>query len=745
LNQLAASTWRQRATQALAVLATPAWVLVSMTAGPASAQGSGNEALLAAREAWTQAARDSRQQQRLSQIAGTLAEQNHPLAAWADYWRLNARLADAQQSELDAFYARWAGSYVEDRLRNDWLLELGKRRDWVNFRVEFPRFRMNDDREVTCYTFLARHAAGDKDLRAAALEAWLAQRDVDTGCQLLGSTLYEAGVFTPAEVAQELRLAAEFNRPRAARAAAALLGAPAVAAVDAAFADPAGWLRRLTVGNARGVPALRGQRADLAVLALWRLAAASPDDAAGWLDGALAKALQPDAAAHAWAGVAKQAALKLQDNALDMALRAWRERDAAGPAVAGWSDDLLAWHARAALRSLGATAQPSVAALTQPAARIPEATARQQAAWALVERASAALSPAAMRDRETVATWTYWRARSALAQSRPGAAGESVRAAARQALATLAQQPLSYHGQLALEDLGQRLVLPPEPPPLAATETQAARQNPGLVRALALIGLGLRSEGVREWNFTLRGMADRELLAAAAWACEREVWDRCINTSERTREQVSIAQRYPTPLESVVLAKSREVGVDPAYVYGLIRQESRFIVDARSHVGASGLMQLMPATARWTARRLGLVDFRPGQVNDTDTNVLLGASYLKYVLDDFNGAQALAAAAYNAGPNRPRRWREGPLLEAAIWTENVPFAETRDYVKKVLANAAVYSAVLAAHAAGTAGPGLTTAAVPPGRSLRHRLGATVGPRELSSGAEDRSLPSTQPD
>lgn len=93
-------------------------------------------------------------------------------------------------------------------------------------------------------------------------------------------------------------------------------------------------------------------------------------------------------------------------------------------------------------------------------------------------------------------------------------------------------------------------------------------------------------------------MADRELLAAADMACERAVWDRCINTSDRTRGEVDMAQRFPTPLREQVLAQARQVGIDPAVVYGLVRQESRFIMDVRSHVGASGLMQLMPETAR---------------------------------------------------------------------------------------------------------------------------------------------------
>jgi soluble lytic murein transglycosylase len=251
--------------------------------------------------------------------------------------------------------------------------------------------------------------------------------------------------------------------------------------------------------------------------------------------------------------------------------------------------------------------------------------------------------------------------------------------------------------------------------PLKPEEQQRAQAVPGLSRALMLIGIGLRSEGVREWNFTLRGMGDRELLAAAQIACAREVWDRCINTSERTRAEVDLEQRFPTPFRSEVVSASAEVGIDPAYVYGLIRQESRFVADARSNVGASGLMQVMPTTAKWTAKKLGM-SYSPDMLADRSTNLRIGAGYLKLVLDDFGGSQALAAAAYNAGPARPRRWRDGPMLEPAIWAENVPFNETRDYVKKVLANAALYAALLNQQ--------------PP--SVKSRLGAPIGPRDASA-------------
>jgi soluble lytic murein transglycosylase len=177
------------------------------------------------------------------------------------------------------------------------------------------------------------------------------------------------------------------------------------------------------------------------------------------------------------------------------------------------------------------------------------------------------------------------------------------------------------------------------------------------------------------------------------------------------------------PHQTEVVRRSKEIGLDPAYVYGLIRQESRFVTDARSHVGASGLMQVMPATARWTARKIGLTNFRPHQITEHDTNILIGTAYLKLALEDFEGSLPLAAAAYNAGPGRPRAWRNGPDLPGEIWAENIPFEETRSYVKHVLANTTNYAALISGQP----------------QSLRARLGV-VGPREATAQSENRDLP-----
>ncbi len=648
-----------------------------------------DETLVQAREALR-----TRNAARLASARDTLAAARHPLASWADYWELTNRLSDAQQADLDAFYARWPGTYVEDRLRNDWLLELGKRRDWANLRVEFPRFRMNDDREVTCFWLLARHLEG-LDVRDAALPAWRAQRDGDDGCPLLGQTLVEAGVFMADDVWGTARIAIESGRLRSAARTAALVSPAAGNAVAEMLRDPARFL------NQRGGVALRRE---VALLGLMRLAAGDPEAAAAQLEAGWQGDLNPTQAATAWAHVARQAAQRLLPQAARWADQAWKLRAQAertGHTLA-WSDELLAWHVRAALRM----------------------PADDAARWPLAARAIATMSDEDQRDP----AWVYWRARAVLAMAPAGTSGDEARAVARGALQALGNQT-GFYPKLAMEELGQRVALPPLPAPLTAAEREAARQHPGLTRALQMIALGLRSEGVREWNFSLRGMGDRELLAAAQRACDSEVWDRCINTSERTRSEVDIRQRFPTPHREALRRTAAQVGLEPALMYGLIRQESRFIGDARSHVGASGLMQLMPATASWTARRIGL-KYDRSMINDRDVNLRLGATYLRLVLDDFSGSQAMATAAYNAGPGRPRRWREGPPVEAAAWAESIPFAETRDYVKKVLSNAVYYTLVLEPATAGTE----------PGATLKSRLGPPVGPRTGGAPSAENPIP-----
>jgi soluble lytic murein transglycosylase len=191
-----------------------------------------------------------------------------------------------------------------------------------------------------------------------------------------------------------------------------------------------------------------------------------------------------------------------------------------------------------------------------------------------------------------------------------------------------------------------------------------------------------------EWRWAMRGRNDMELLAAAEIGRREAFYDMAIYSAERTREDHDYSLRYLTPYRDITQRYARQLDVDDAWVYGLIRQESRFIVVARSGVGASGLMQLMPATAKWVAKKMGLGNF---SVNDIETNVQLGTWYLRYVRDNLSGNEVMATAAYNAGPARARAWQDSRPLDGTIYAETIPFSETRDYVQKVMANAAYYA------------------------------------------------------
>ena len=656
----------------LLTAAALATLLPAAHAQGAPAPASGDEAVLEMQKAFRKG-----DKLRLAQLLP--ATQGHPLEPWAAYWTLRARLDEAQDAEVDAFLQRWAGSYQEDRLRNDWLLLLGQRRSWDRFAALHPQFRMNDDREVRCYAATVEHLRGSAGAGLAdeVLRNWYALRDADDGCSHAAGELLSAKKIKPADVWHKARLAAEANRPRAVRRAVEIVAPEAVAQAAAALDSPTKYLTSRATAAGR-------VRQEVIALALARMASSDADGAARLLDAKWGVHLPVEERNWLWGLIGKHKALSLSPDALDYFGRATRDADL--------SDDMLGWKTRAALRA---------------------------GQWKTVARSIDAMSAAARED----ATWTYWRARAHLA----GRPSEADRAQARALYERIAGST-GFYEQLALEELGAAIALPPAPAPLTAEEKAAARANPSLNRGLYAILLGLRSEGVREWNYatnlhTPGGMGERELLAAADFACQQQVWDRCINTSERTRASIDMAQRFPTPYRQAVLERTRAIGLDPAYVYGLIRQESRFIMDARSGVGASGLMQVMPATARWTAKKIGLAGFTPDQINDQDTNITIGTAYLKLALDDFQGSMPLAAAAYNAGPGRPRNWRNGPVLDAAIWAENVPFAETRDYVKKVLANTVNYAALL------TGQP----------QSLKSHLG-TVGPRTAAGEDPSKELP-----
>ncbi|MES2950311.1 MAG: transglycosylase SLT domain-containing protein [Pseudomonadota bacterium] len=604
----------------------------------------------------------------------------HVLEPWAAYWDLSARLDEAGPTEIQEFFTRYAGSYQEDRLRAELLLHFGRNRDWVAFNREYALYRMNDDRSVRCYALLAEHLGSGVDNTALVKENWLSQKEADEACASAAEQLLKDHTTSNAMVWQRARLGMENERLRVVTQAVGIISPSSVKTAEAIYLNPAKYLNdKLT--------AIQPKTRELVSLALIRLAYLDPAEAAVEIDKLRWKAqLTQEERSWVWGVIGKRAAQRLSYDAADYFAK--------GQATS-MHEDHLAWQVRAALR-LGR--------------------------WPQVLTAIAAMPDTQRNDP----TWVYWRARALLQQTN----SEHARGQAQQLLESIASSR-GFYEQLAQEELGLRIATPSKPAALTVEEKEAARLNPGLNRALYAINMGLRAEGVREWNYSTNlhvrgGMDDRALLAAADMACRHEVWDRCINTSERTKQAIDAEQRFPMPFKAAVLARAGQIGLDPSYVYGLIRQESRFIMDAKSHVGASGLMQVMPATAKWTAKKIGLNNFQPHHINDRDTNIAIGTGYLKLVLDSFDGSMPLAAAAYNAGPGRPRNWRGqsgAPVMEAAIWAENVPFNETRDYVKKVLANTTNYAALITGQS----------------QSLKARLG-NIGPKDATMPETGADLP-----
>lgn len=562
---------------------------------------------------------------------------NYAIPSYVDYYRLKPRLKDATGIEIRDYLARYDGMAIADRLRNDWLLELGRKREWAVFDAQLPLYVVNDDLQVKCYALLSKLSRG-VTVADEARALLTSPKEYGEACPTLVSALVEAGQFTADDVWAQVRLAAENGQAAVARRLAPLAGGDEKRVAQA--------IEHPVVFVARGVGSGRAER-ETFIVALGRAAKQSPEQAANALSMRAEDKLSAREQALGWAQIALQASYKLAPDAAT-----WWGRAQGAPL----SQEGQQWKVRIALRNED---------------------------WKAVKTGIEAM-PAALRNDPT---WVYWRGRALQAGGKDEDARQLYRAIADQ---------FHFYGQLATEELEQKISIPQAAAPVTAAELAAMEANAGLRRALKFFAMDLRFEGVREWNWEMRHMkSEREFLAAAEFARKNNVLDRMVNSSDRTRSEHDFDQRFPTPFRDVMYRTTQSLGMDMAWVYGLIRQESRFIMHAKSHVGASGLMQLMPATARLVARKIGMTDFDHAQVNQIDTNIALGTNYLNMVLTELDGSQALATAAYNAGPGRPRAWRSTlpRAVEGAIFAETIPFSETRGYVKNVLSNATYYAAL----------------------------------------------------
>ncbi|MBU3537569.1 lytic transglycosylase domain-containing protein [Polynucleobacter sp. UK-Gri1-W3] len=556
---------------------------------------------------------------RTQQLSSNLA--NYPFDDYVAYFRIKPQLFDSAggprndygaDAQVVAFLNQYQGTALADRMRNDWLLVLGKRKDWARFDVEYAKFVLDDDTQVKCYSLLSKLSQGENptklalDSRAILLDpSYFGQ-----ACQELVPSLVAAGGMSPSEAKALGRAASEKGFDTMARR----LGGedPIGDIVKAAKADPSKAYRDFSQNASR---------------------------------------YSKENQAVAWGVIGQFLAKKLDPNADD----AYRLQQELG------YNELLSvesqeWKVRAGLRAKD---------------------------WTLVKNAIDGMNPA-VRTKDPA--WAYWYGRALKVEGQDAKAKDSFEMIADQ---------YNFYGQLAREELGKSNNAPAKTK-VTEQEIDAMASRKGFIRGERLYAMNLRFEGNREWNWELRNMTDKQLLAAAEYAKRINLYDRVVNTADRTKQEHDFSLRYPTPYKEELSPIARQIDLNLAWAYGLIRQESRFIMSAASSVGASGLMQVMPNTAKYVAKKIGMTNYTNDKLSDTGTNLTLGSNYLNMVLVDLDGSWVLASAAYNAGPSRSKAWREklpGPT-EGAIFAETIPFTETRVYVKNVLSNATYYSSVM---------------------------------------------------
>ena len=571
---------------------------------------------------------------RLERIAPRL--NGYLLEAYVEYWRLKLKLDDANPVAVRAFLERYANVPLAERLLAEWLKSLAKRGEWKTF-GDFYLKQPSEDVELACYTAQWRWQQEGGEALDDVRGFWFSGQDQPESCRPVFAALIAKGKLTSRDIWARFRLAHEAGNYRLAAKIAGELPTverPAPRDIERIDRNPRAALMK---GDFR-LSAPFGR--ELALYALDRATASDPSAARdAWLNFR-SRLPDPDRL-YGNLVLAYNAARQLVPSASD-----WY-RDAEG---APMTEAQRAWRVRAALRA---------------------------GEWSEVANAIDAMPETEAQEP----AWRYWKARSL-------AATGHVEDATRLYGGLATEQ--HFYGFLAAEALGATVVpqsepLSPEPAALAAF---AAR--PAVQRVVKLSALDLRSEGHREWLAVVRGLDDDALLLAAVFAQQNDLYDRSINTADRTRQRHDFALRYPTPYQSEIEEAAKRNGLDPALLYGLVRQESRFVADIVSTAGAVGLMQLMAPTARWVAKQTGRSELRTLKLDDPALNVELGSYYLRYVMDRFGGLTALATAAYNAGPGRAESWRGAASLEGAIYVETIPFNETRDYTKKVLANAMFY-------------------------------------------------------
>ena len=561
----------------------------------------------------------------------------YPLFPYVELARLRGGLAQAAAPEIEAFLERYDGEPVTFRLRARWLRQLAGRREWRKLVEWYPG---DASIELECHHARALLELGDESAAlSAAGSLWMSGKSRPKACDPVFAAWLESDRFSPSLAWERIGLAMDRGSVRLARYLERFLDPP-----DQRLA--AAW--RAVHKDPRRVGAIRldgGPSKVEAVLAhgLERLARRDPAAAVEALAEVEART---GLSATAYARVARRIGLSFaadhEPRSIDWL---WR-------VDAAHADDLvLRWRVAAAVL---------------------------HSQWNRVIEGIASM-PDEERGRER---WRYWRARALEATGRLDEA--------RADFESLAHER-DYYGFLAADRLGASYRFNHRPLEVTAETAERVAAMPAVRRALELLELERRVDARREWHALIQRLGEEELKAASWIAGCRDWHGRAILTIARTPERDDLDLRFPILYRGIVESASSRRSLSPATVLALIRQESAFVADARSPAGALGLMQIMPRTGRALMKRTGRKWRSRNQLLVPDLNVELGTQYIRSLLSKWGGHVALATASYNAGPHRVRGWLPADgEVEAAVWIDNIPFTETRRYVRRFLAYSAIY-------------------------------------------------------
>jgi soluble lytic murein transglycosylase len=563
---------------------------------------------------------------------------DYPLYPYLEYWELRDRLASAGSREVQAFLKRYADQPVGIRMRRAWLYQLARSQEWKHY---LDVYEGGQPAELQCYRLQAKLHTGDHEsLVDAALPLWLVGYSQDSACDPVFNYLEEQDRLTSELVWERIRLA--MNNGNAS----------------------------LATYLAKRLPA-----ADQAWVSLWREARKRPSSV---LDSARLKQDAPITREIILYAL-KRVAVNDEQQAHDK----WQEirnRHAFTEAEAGRIERTIALYAGWRKHPEAHTwlaAVPGIA-VDSEVREWRVRSAIRAGLWQEVLKHIAAM-PADEARREE---WRYWQA---IALANTGQKQES-----RDRLAPLAQER-DYHGFLAADQLRWPYVMNNQPLTYTAEELDAIRERPGMVRARELLLADLPTEARREWFHAIEGLDRNQLKLAAVLASEWGWHDSAILTVARSSDYDDLQLRFPIDHSADVERYASANQLDPGHVFAVIRTESAFNKDARSGAGAMGLMQLMPATGRSTARKYRIPLVSTKSLYEPEKNIRIGTAYLKQVMEQFDRNVVLASAAYNAGPHRVNRWLPDKDEEPAeSWVAAIPFDETRKYVQRILSYAAIY-------------------------------------------------------